>query len=183
MIGERVQDVQQQLQLNSTGVLIDEESQQMLEKWQEEQMNAYSMFETLLETSASIRTAAVQSAKSTALMKNKNTALVDEKGLAKFVERKYGATPRPLTASDRKLQRNNKSLHAVSTSFSGQFKNNGYGNDAMTSTIIDKDEDNDSPFELVLASKPLMPGQKIRMDDLSDHEVRQRLSMRLFFLV
>jgi len=68
MIGDRAQDVQRQLESNSATVRVDSASQQYLEEWQNEQMNAYSVFETLMEGDG---VGSSQGA-STKLMKNKN---------------------------------------------------------------------------------------------------------------
>lgn len=48
MIGERVQDVQRQLDMNSTPVQVDEDSARYMEEWQNQQMSAYAMFETMV---------------------------------------------------------------------------------------------------------------------------------------
>jgi hypothetical protein len=47
MLGERVQDVQRQLDINATEVRVDAASRALLDEWQTEQVDAYAMFESL----------------------------------------------------------------------------------------------------------------------------------------
>lgn len=63
-----MQDVQRQLDLNGAAVRVDEASQQYLDEWQNEQLNAYSMFEALVDEG--VRGRAGQ--ENSVLMKNKN---------------------------------------------------------------------------------------------------------------
>jgi hypothetical protein len=69
LIGERVQDVQRQLDINGARVQIDQESLEMLQDWQNEQKNAYAMFEALVDEQ--LRGNAAASEKDT-LLRNKN---------------------------------------------------------------------------------------------------------------
>ena len=67
MIGERVQDVQRQLDINGAAVRVDEASQQYLDEWQNEQINAYTMFEALVDEGVR-----KNGQENSMLMKNKN---------------------------------------------------------------------------------------------------------------
>lgn len=47
LMGEKVQQVQAQLELNGVEVRVDEESSEYLQSWEEEQASQYIMFEAL----------------------------------------------------------------------------------------------------------------------------------------
>ena len=102
LIGERVQDVQRQLDINGAEVRVDEASEKILNEWQSEQMAAYSMFEALVDEG--LRGSASQD--NATLVRNKNRLASAPASLAKFVEKAYGNTPKPMTAGDRKLAKN-----------------------------------------------------------------------------
>jgi hypothetical protein len=102
LIGERVQDVQRQLDINGAEVRVDEASEKILNEWQSEQMQAYSMFEALVDEG--LRGSASQD--NSTLVRNKNRLASGPASLAKFVEKAYGNAPKPMSAGDRKLARN-----------------------------------------------------------------------------
>ena len=83
LIGERVQDVQRQLDINGAEVRVDEASEKILNAWQSEQMQAYSMFEALVDEG--LRGSASQD--NATLVRNKNRLASGPSSLAKFVEK------------------------------------------------------------------------------------------------
>jgi len=106
LIGERVQDVQRQLDINGAEVRVDEASEKILDAWQNEQMAAYSMFEALVDEG--LRGSASED--NATLVRNKNRLSTGPASLAKFVEKAYGNAPKPMSAGDRKLARNKQRL-------------------------------------------------------------------------
>lgn len=104
-MGDRVQDVQRQLELNNTSVVVNESSLQYLEEWQKQQKQLYSMFESIVDEGA-VNTPGMYANKSKKLEKNKNVAVSGLESLAKFVEKEYGEAVYPPTASQRKLAKN-----------------------------------------------------------------------------
>lgn len=106
LIGERVQDVQRQLDINGAEVRVDEASEKILDEWQSEQMAAYSMFEALVDEGLR----GSDSEDNATLIRNKNRLSTGPASLAKFVEKAYGNAPKPMSAGDRKLARNKRRL-------------------------------------------------------------------------
>lgn len=104
-MGDRVQDVQRQLELNNTPVVVDENSLQYLEEWQTQQKQLYSMFESIVDDGGGDKPG-LYAKKSKKLEKNKNVAVAGLESLANFVEKEYGESILPPTASQRKLAKN-----------------------------------------------------------------------------
>jgi hypothetical protein len=104
-MGDRVQDVQRQLELNNTPVVVDESSLQYLEEWQTQQKQLYSMFESIVDDGG-IDKPGLYAKKSKKLEKNKNVAVSGLESLANFVEKEYGESVLRPTASQRKLAKN-----------------------------------------------------------------------------
>jgi hypothetical protein len=69
-------------------------------------MAAYSMFEALVDEG--LRGSASED--NATLIRNKNRLSTGPASLAKFVEKAYGNTPKPLSSGDRKLARNKQRL-------------------------------------------------------------------------
>lgn len=103
LLGDRVQDVKRQLEISGTAVTTDQESQEFMDAWENQQMRAYSMFESLV--SEEMRGKSNENPRNV-LQRNKNRLAVGPKSLQKFVEREFGSATRPLTAAERKLAKN-----------------------------------------------------------------------------
>jgi hypothetical protein len=152
LMGERVQDVQQRLELNSAAVVVDEESLSYLDEWQGEQMAAYEMFEALVDDE--LRTKSAQT--NATLMKNKNRRAISPRALGRFVEREFGNAPRAVTAGERKLAKNKGRLGALGAG-------SGVGAAAEAFELVGAARPGDGTVEPALAGKPARQG-----DDLDE---------------
>lgn len=103
LIGERVQDVKRQLDINGQAVVVDKQSQELLQDWEAEQTAAYEMFEALVSREADIGEQASRT--NSVLMKNKNKASDNIARISRFVQKEY-LSDRPLTAAEKKLSKN-----------------------------------------------------------------------------
>lgn len=124
-IGEDIEDVQRQLKINGTSVLMDNESRQFLEAWQAEEMAAYEMFEYMLQDPSQVGSGdehpvgSLSSGSKSVLMRNKNRVQHGLGRLGTIRRKKSSLTSRKkLSATDSKLIRNKARYNDV-TSFSG----------------------------------------------------------------
>lgn len=104
LIGERPQDVKKQLDLNGQEVIVDKQSKEILEEWEYEQTEAYSMFEMLITRENEIAAAPTRN---DVLLKNKNRQSEGIDRITRFVEREYLGV-KPTTKADKKLSKNKK---------------------------------------------------------------------------
>lgn len=121
-IGEDIEDVKRQLEINGSAIKIDDESMEFLAKWQSEEIAAYEMFETLIESavdkeSTSMMAASAASAfnQKDTLLKNKNRSQASIKmdSLAS-IRRKPSRSKEFLSAAERKLSRNRGRFNELS---------------------------------------------------------------------
>jgi len=156
-MGDRVQDVQRQLELNNTPVVVDESSLQYLEEWQTQQKQLYSMFESIIDDEG-VDKPGLYAKKSKKLEKNKNVAVSGLESLANFVEKEYGESVLPPTASQRKLAKN-KNIN--SGSIVAEAERSGKDNSFLGSRGEDLAMPRAPRKTPSLAQKPKRPGVEV----------------------
>ncbi|KAL4458845.1 hypothetical protein ABPG75_013710 [Micractinium tetrahymenae] len=156
LIGERPQQVKQQLDISGVQVQVDAESKEYLQSWEREELEAYAMFEAVVRAESSRSGGASSSAAAKKLQRNKNvlSAAASAEQLRQGARSQYERGV-PMTASQRRLARN---------------KQNAGGLEALMREAA-ATEDEEGGFELVaarptaaagavkLAAKPSRPAE------------------------
>ncbi|KAL4435939.1 hypothetical protein ABPG77_000701 [Micractinium sp. CCAP 211/92] len=109
LIGERPQQVRQQLDSSGVRVQVDTESKEYLQSWEREELEAYAMFEAVVRAEASHGSGAGASAAAKKLQRNKNilSAAASAEQLRQGARSQY-ERPIAMTASQRRLAKNKR---------------------------------------------------------------------------